>query len=106
MTDTAATTDDLLRRAKAGDAAALGTLFAHYRDRLRQMVRERQTEALAAQLPDAVVDAVVVRGSYEEIGRALRRRYEGLVDRVASYWPFAPADRAGWERLARAFRSG
>ena len=75
-------------------------------DRLRLMVRERQTEALAAQLPDAVVDAVVVRGSYEEIGRALRRRYEGLVDRVASYWPFTPADRAGWERLARAFRGG
>jgi RNA polymerase sigma-70 factor, ECF subfamily len=34
-------TDDLLRRARAGDAAALGALFAHYRDRLRQMVRLR-----------------------------------------------------------------
>ena len=75
-------------------------------DRLRDMVREQPPEALAAQLPDAVVDAVVVRGSYEEIGRTLRRRYEGLVDRVASYWPFTPADRAGWERLARAFRAG
>ena len=75
-------------------------------DRLHQMVRERRADAMAAQLPDAVVEAVVVRGSYEEIGRALRRRYEGLVDRVASYWPFTPEDRAGWERLARAFHSG
>jgi probable F420-dependent oxidoreductase len=75
-------------------------------DRLNQMVRERRTEEMAAQLPDAVVDAVVVRGSYEEIGWALPRRYEGLVDRVASYWPFTPVQRTGWERLARAFYGG
>jgi RNA polymerase sigma-70 factor (ECF subfamily) len=41
MTDSATTPDDLLRRAHAGDEAALGTLFAHYRDRLRKMVRLR-----------------------------------------------------------------
>jgi RNA polymerase sigma-70 factor (ECF subfamily) len=40
MTDSAKT-DDLLGRARAGDAAALGELFAHYRDRLRKMVRLR-----------------------------------------------------------------
>jgi RNA polymerase sigma-70 factor (ECF subfamily) len=41
MTDTGTTTDDLLRRATAGDATAIGALFAHYRDRLRKMVRLR-----------------------------------------------------------------
>ena len=41
MTDSGTTTDNLLRRARAGDAAALGALFAHYRDRLRRMVRLR-----------------------------------------------------------------
>jgi RNA polymerase sigma-70 factor (ECF subfamily) len=41
MTETGTTTDDLLRRAKGGDEAALGALFAHYRDRLRKMVRLR-----------------------------------------------------------------
>ena len=41
MTEIGTTTDGLLRRAKAGDTAALGALFAHYRDRLRQMVRLR-----------------------------------------------------------------
>jgi probable F420-dependent oxidoreductase len=72
-------------------------------DRLQRMVRERRTEELAAQLPAAVVDAVVLRGSYEEVGHELRTRYEGLVDRVASYWPFTLAERAGWERLVAAF---
>jgi probable F420-dependent oxidoreductase len=73
-------------------------------DRLRQMVAARQTADLAAQVPDGVVEAIVVRGSYEEIGRELRARYTGLADRVASYWPFTPADRAGWKRMADAFR--
>jgi len=41
MTEIGTTTDDLLRRAKSGDEAALGTLFTHYRERLRKMVRLR-----------------------------------------------------------------
>jgi len=72
-------------------------------DRLHRLVRERRIDDLAAHLPEAVVDAVVVRGSYEEIGRTLRVRYEGLVDRVASYWPFTPAEGEGWRRLWSAF---
>ncbi len=75
-------------------------------DRLNRLVRERRMEELAAQVPDAVLDAIVVRGSYAEIGRELRRRYEGLVDRVASYWPFTLENREGWGRMVRAFHGG
>jgi RNA polymerase sigma-70 factor (ECF subfamily) len=49
MTD-GGTTDDLLKRATAGEAAALGALFAHYRDRLRKMVRLRLDARLAGRL--------------------------------------------------------
>jgi probable F420-dependent oxidoreductase len=72
-------------------------------DRLRRMMAERRTAELPAQVPQAVLDAIVVRGSYEEIGYELRARYEGLLDRVASYWPFTPAERAGWARMVKAF---
>jgi RNA polymerase sigma-70 factor (ECF subfamily) len=41
MTESETTTDDLMRRAKSGDEAALGALFALHRDRLRNMVRLR-----------------------------------------------------------------
>jgi RNA polymerase sigma-70 factor (ECF subfamily) len=44
------TTDDLLRRAKAGDAVALGALFAHHRDRPRKMVRLRLDGRVARRL--------------------------------------------------------
>jgi probable F420-dependent oxidoreductase len=79
--------------------------YADVADRLHQLVRERRMEELGGQLPDAVVEAVVLRGSYEEIGRALRARYDGLVDRVASYWPFTPAEQDGWKRLVDAFQA-
>jgi RNA polymerase sigma-70 factor, ECF subfamily len=65
MTDSAATTDDLLRRAKAGDAAALGALFAHYRDRLRQMVRLRLDRRVAGRL-DA---SDVLQEAYLDVAR-------------------------------------
>jgi RNA polymerase sigma-70 factor (ECF subfamily) len=65
MTDSAATTDDLLRRARAGDAAALGALFAHYRDRLRQMVRLRLDRRLAGRL-DA---SDVLQEAYLDVAR-------------------------------------
>jgi RNA polymerase sigma-70 factor (ECF subfamily) len=50
MTELGATTDDLLRRARAGDKAALVALFAHYRDRLRTMVRLRLDRRVAGRL--------------------------------------------------------
>jgi RNA polymerase sigma-70 factor (ECF subfamily) len=65
MPDSAATTDDLLRRARAGDAAALGALFAHYRGRLRQMVRLRLDRRLAGRL-DA---SDVLQEAYLDVAR-------------------------------------
>ena len=65
MTDTGATTDDLLRRAKAGDAAALGALFAHYRGRLRNMVRLRLDRRVAGRL-DA---SDVLQEAYLDVAR-------------------------------------
>jgi RNA polymerase sigma-70 factor (ECF subfamily) len=50
MTNSGTTTDTLLQRAEAGDTAALGALFAHYRERLRTMVRLRLDRRLAGRL--------------------------------------------------------
>ena len=65
MTDSGMATDDLLRRAKAGDGAALGELFAHYRDRLRKMVRLRLDRRLAGRL-DA---SDVLQEAYLDVAR-------------------------------------
>jgi RNA polymerase sigma-70 factor (ECF subfamily) len=65
MAENGAMTDDLLRRAEAGDAAALGALFAHYRDRLRLMVRLRLDRRLAGRL-DA---SDVLQDAYLDVAR-------------------------------------
>jgi RNA polymerase sigma-70 factor (ECF subfamily) len=51
--------NDLLTRARNGDARALADLFAHYRDRLRQMVRLRLDRRLQGRLDpsDVLQDA-------------------------------------------------
>lgn len=59
MTETGTTTDELLRRARAGDEAALGALFVRYRDRLRRMVRLRLDRRLSGRIDtsDVLQDA-------------------------------------------------
>ena len=75
-------------------------------DRLRQMVSQGRMNELAGQVPDGLLEAIVIRGTYEEVGHQLRERYTGLLDRVASYWPFTPEHREGWQRMVRAFHAG
>ena len=65
MTDSGTMTDDLLRRARAGDAAALGALFAHYRDRLRLMVRLRLDRRVCGRLDPSDV----VQEAYLDVAR-------------------------------------
>jgi RNA polymerase sigma-70 factor (ECF subfamily) len=65
MTDSGTTTDNLLLRAKGGDTAALGALFALYRDRLRRMVHLRLDRRLAGRL-DA---SDVVQAAYLDVAR-------------------------------------
>jgi RNA polymerase sigma-70 factor (ECF subfamily) len=50
MTDDPSHPEDLVRRAAAGDQEALAQVFAHYRDRLRQMVRLRLDRRLQGRL--------------------------------------------------------
>ncbi len=65
MTNSGTMTDDLLRRARAGDAAALGALFAHYRDRLRLMVRLRLDRRVCGRLDPSDV----VQEAYLDVAR-------------------------------------
>jgi RNA polymerase sigma-70 factor (ECF subfamily) len=65
MTGDLSETEGLLRRARAGDPQALAGLFAHYRDRLRRMVRLRLDRRLSGRL-DA---SDVLQEAYVEFAR-------------------------------------
>jgi RNA polymerase sigma-70 factor (ECF subfamily) len=57
MPEESSTTNDLLTRVRGGDGRALAELFAHYRERLRRMVRLRLDRRLQGRVdPSAVLD--------------------------------------------------
>lgn len=65
MTNKETTSEELLRRAKAGDKPALGMLFARYRDRLRKMVQLRLDRRLAGRMDPSDV----LQESYLDVAR-------------------------------------
>ena len=88
-------TDELLRRASAGDAAAEAAVLARHRDRLRRMVSIRFDERIAARVdPSDVVQDVLAQAA-QDLPRYLRSRP----------LPFYPWLRQmAWERLIQVHR--
>ncbi len=71
--------------------------------RLQRLAAQRKWSEMAAQVPEEMLEAVVVRGSWEEVGQQLRNRYAGVLDRVAGYRPFTQAELPKWRRLIAGF---
>lgn len=83
-------TDELLRRADAGDGSAEGELLDRYRGRLRQMVAVRVDPRLAARVdPSDVVQ--------EALAEASRKLPRYLRDRPVAFYPWLR--QIAWERL-------
>jgi probable F420-dependent oxidoreductase len=64
---------------------------------------EGDWKGMARLITDEMLDAVAVSGTYETLGKKLRDRYAGLLDRVSLYQPYdLPGDEA---RIVRGWRS-
>ena len=74
--------------------------------RLQRLAAQRKWAEMPALVTEEMLDAVIVRGTWEDVGRQLRRRYTGVLDRVACYRPFTRAELPKWRRLVAAFRGG
>jgi probable F420-dependent oxidoreductase len=59
-------------------------------ERLGTMAREKKWREMPALITDEMLAAFAIEAAPDEIGPALRVRYEGLIDRVALYLPFEP----------------
>jgi probable F420-dependent oxidoreductase len=71
---------------------------------LSKLVRAGEFERMARLVPDDLLDEVAVVAPFSELGPALRRRAEGLLDRVSLYFPI-PADEPDekWQAFVRGF---
>jgi probable F420-dependent oxidoreductase len=59
---------------------------------------------MASEISDEMLHEIVVDGTWDEVGRAIRGRYGALVDRVRLYLPFDGDPK--WKRLAEGFEGG
>jgi alkanesulfonate monooxygenase SsuD/methylene tetrahydromethanopterin reductase-like flavin-dependent oxidoreductase (luciferase family) len=62
-------------------------------ERLGVMAREKQWREMPALITDEMISAFAIEAHPDEIGPALRERYEDLVARAALYLPFGPGER-------------
>ena len=69
---------------------------------LHQRSLEGDWKGMARLITDELIDEVAVSGTYETIGRKLRERYNGLIDRIALYQPYEVSP--DWSRLAAMVR--
>ena len=58
---------------------------------LSALMRQGEFDAMPRLVPDSLVEDVAVVAPPAEVAAALRRRYEGLLDRVSLYFPFPRA---------------
>jgi probable F420-dependent oxidoreductase len=67
-------------------------------ERLGRLARDKKWDEMPKLITGEVLGAFAVEAAPEEVGPALKERYEGLIDRVALYVPFVPGERDGFWR--------
>jgi probable F420-dependent oxidoreductase len=74
----------------------IGVLEAHgWGDvcyRLNEKAAKGDWAGMAAEITDEMLDVYAVTGTPDEIGKKLRQRYDGLLDRVGHYVPYRPGE--------------
>jgi probable F420-dependent oxidoreductase len=72
-------------------------------NRLHEQSINGEWNRMTSEVTDEVLGEFVVEGTWKGIGEILRRRYEGLADRVRLYIPFDGVEE--WKQLVRGFRT-
>ena len=62
-------------------------------ERLGKLARDKKWGEMSGLVTDEMLRTFAVEAAPDEIGPALRDRYEGLIERVALYLPFVPGER-------------
>ena len=62
-------------------------------DELSKLARDKKWPEMPDLITDEMLAAFAVEAAPDEVGPALKERYEGLIDRVALYIPFVPGEK-------------
>ena len=69
-------------------------------ERLSRLAARKRWDEMPALITDDMLRVYAVEAPWDALGRALRERYEGVLDRIALYYPFRPDERDRWRALA------
>jgi alkanesulfonate monooxygenase SsuD/methylene tetrahydromethanopterin reductase-like flavin-dependent oxidoreductase (luciferase family) len=73
-------------------------------DRLNEKAAKGEWAAMANEITDEMLDVYAVVGTWSDIGDKVKKRYEGLVDRIAFYTPYHPGVHEDeWRNLTKQF---
>jgi len=62
-------------------------------EELAKLARDKKWDEMPKLITGEMLDAFCVEATPDEVGPALKERYEGLIDRVTLYTPFVPGER-------------
>ena len=72
--------------------------------KLSAMARVGEIEEMAARVPDALMAEVSISSDFGSLGPALKARYDGLVQRIATYYPIPDDDPIEkWATMVKSF---
>ena len=75
-------------------------------ERLTKMIRENRWTEMWTEISDEMMNEIAVVAAPDELPYKVKERYEGLLDRVGYYFPFASEEtdkRVFWEQAAKVF---
>ena len=74
-------------------------------EKLGTMVREKKWREMPALVTNEMLAAFAIEAAPDELGTALKDRYDGLIDRVALYLPFVSGERHSfWRTVVESVR--
>jgi probable F420-dependent oxidoreductase len=62
-------------------------------EKLSRLASEKKWDEMTSLISDDMLHAFAIEAAPDEVGPALKERYEGLIDRVALYLPFVPGEK-------------
>ena len=74
-------------------------------EQLGALARDKKWREMPQLITDEMLESFAVEAAPDEVGPALKERYENLIDRVALYVPFVPGERDEfWQTVAESVR--
>ncbi|MGB7340428.1 MAG: TIGR03617 family F420-dependent LLM class oxidoreductase [Phototrophicaceae bacterium] len=76
-------------------------------EKMNKMTKENKWDVMWQEVPDEILHEFAVVAAPDELPYAVREKYDGLLDRVAYYFPFDPSDETRqivWEHASKAMR--